>query len=92
MSDLRSYFPREDIIPGSLAEYEVVWRERQPWLEEQGYRLRPRYHKNWVPSWGDPSNFNLSAEDAINQQVSNLPPLGISRFDEHPHSCSTPIC
>ncbi|CAL1706289.1 unnamed protein product [Somion occarium] len=38
---------------------EVYWRDRQVWLEAQGYMLRPRYHPNWVPSWKDKSNPDL---------------------------------
>jgi len=27
------------------------WRAHQPWLEQCGYLLRPRYRQDWVPSW-----------------------------------------
>ncbi|KAJ7583096.1 hypothetical protein C8J56DRAFT_893844 [Mycena floridula] len=30
---------------------EFVWVNLQPKLEEAGYRLRPRYHRDWKPSW-----------------------------------------
>lgn len=30
---------------------EVFWRDHQPWLEERGYLLRPRYQPDWVPWW-----------------------------------------
>ncbi|KAJ7583125.1 kinase-like domain-containing protein [Mycena floridula] len=42
---------------------EFVWVNLQVELEEAGYRLRPRYHRDWKPSWlpgerlaGQPSN------------------------------------
>ena len=55
--------------PGELMEEEVVWRDRQEWLEGLGYRLRPRYRKDWVPSWGD--NFDGGAEDSVSLMVSS---------------------
>ena len=36
---------------GELKPEEYWWRDRQKWLEEQGYMLRPRYQPDWVPSW-----------------------------------------
>ena len=41
----------EDIFDGQLNEDEVWWRDHQPWLQERGYMLRPRYRPDWVPSW-----------------------------------------
>ncbi|OCH83831.1 hypothetical protein OBBRIDRAFT_808715 [Obba rivulosa] len=34
-----------------LSSAEEWWRDRQPWLQERGYALRPRCRPNWVPSW-----------------------------------------
>lgn len=34
---------------GELIEYERYWRDRQPWLQEHGYMLRPRYRPGWEP-------------------------------------------
>ncbi|KAJ7091961.1 hypothetical protein B0H15DRAFT_777902, partial [Mycena belliarum] len=34
-----------------LATDEAYWRDRQLWLEECGYMLRPRFRPDWVPSW-----------------------------------------
>ncbi|KAJ7140491.1 hypothetical protein C8R43DRAFT_892745 [Mycena crocata] len=36
---------------GYLSHDEKFWTEHQPWLERQGYRLRPRYQPSWTPSW-----------------------------------------
>ena len=36
---------------GELKPEEYWWLDRQKWLEERGYMLRPRYTPDWVPSW-----------------------------------------
>ncbi|KAJ7162164.1 hypothetical protein C8R46DRAFT_904157 [Mycena filopes] len=49
-----------------IRKSEIFWVEHQPWLEEQGYRLRPRYHPDWVPSWiQDPSKVIYKCEDGL---------------------------
>ncbi|KAI0657805.1 kinase-like domain-containing protein [Cubamyces menziesii] len=35
-----------DLLPS-----EARWRERYDFLKKKGYRLRPRYHPKWKPSW-----------------------------------------
>ena len=30
---------------------EIKWRDRAAFLETKGYKLRPRFRKNWEPSW-----------------------------------------
>lgn len=40
-----------DRLDGGLTSLEIWWCDLQPWLEEKGYRLRPRYRPGWVPSW-----------------------------------------
>ena len=37
--------------PEELDPREVWWRDRYLRLNVQGYRLRPRYSPEWVPSW-----------------------------------------
>lgn len=34
-----------------LRGHEMAWRDKQRFLEERGYMLRPRFHPEWVPSW-----------------------------------------
>ncbi|KAJ7270747.1 hypothetical protein B0H12DRAFT_1093667 [Mycena haematopus] len=34
-----------------LFQYERFWVSMQPFLLAQGYQLRPRYHRDWIPSW-----------------------------------------
>ncbi|KAJ7613816.1 hypothetical protein DFH06DRAFT_1274514 [Mycena polygramma] len=36
---------------GLLKEGEVFWRDLQPWLQALGFTLRPRFRREWVPSW-----------------------------------------
>jgi hypothetical protein len=42
-----------DYAAGGLNEGETWWRDRQKWLQDCGYMLRPRYRPGWVPSWKD---------------------------------------
>ncbi|KAI0358579.1 hypothetical protein OH77DRAFT_1578883 [Trametes cingulata] len=40
------------------------WRDHEPWLAERGYALRPRYKKDWKPSWkAHPDRFAMDFED-----------------------------
>ncbi|KAJ3523004.1 hypothetical protein NMY22_g11642 [Coprinellus aureogranulatus] len=40
---------RDDL--GLLLPYEEMWVRYFHFLDQRGYRLRPRYHPDWVPSW-----------------------------------------
>ncbi|KIJ57761.1 hypothetical protein HYDPIDRAFT_120370, partial [Hydnomerulius pinastri MD-312] len=52
---------------------EVFWRDRYTFFLSRGYKLRPRYHPDWVPSWEGKDNVILSfCEDRIAQLKSNL--------------------
>ena len=47
-----------------LPEAEAWWRDRQQWLAERGYMLRPRYRPGWKPSWkAHPAKFPWHFED-----------------------------
>ncbi|KAJ6460838.1 hypothetical protein C8R47DRAFT_1180548 [Mycena vitilis] len=50
-------------ITGDLLDGEIFWRDNFHFLLERGYRLRPRYHPDWIPSWK--SGTGLWAEDAM---------------------------
>jgi hypothetical protein len=39
---------------GLLHESEVFWKTHQPWLDELGYTVRPRYRQGWKASWLEP--------------------------------------
>ncbi|SJL11189.1 uncharacterized protein ARMOST_14592 [Armillaria ostoyae] len=48
-------------VTEELNSYEIFWRDTYHFLCERGYKLRPRYHPDWVPSW-KPGR-ELDAED-----------------------------
>ncbi|KAI0325868.1 kinase-like protein [Cubamyces sp. BRFM 1775] len=50
-----------------LLPSEVWWMERQPYLQEAGYVLRPRYWPNWRPSWLGTNRHPMYCEDSIMQ-------------------------
>ncbi|EMD33666.1 hypothetical protein CERSUDRAFT_56679 [Gelatoporia subvermispora B] len=52
-----------NLPPGSLAPHEQYWKQRQPWLKERGYNLRPRYRPDWKPSWEGTNKFWFECED-----------------------------
>ena len=53
-----------------LSSYEVVWRDRQPFLESKGYMLRPRLRPGWTPSWLATGKSRLFCEDSARLPVS----------------------
>ena len=48
---------------GTLVMTELWWRDRYTDLEKRGYRLRPRYHPQWQPSWPRTGQDFYNAED-----------------------------
>ncbi|KAF9558853.1 hypothetical protein CPC08DRAFT_709316 [Agrocybe pediades] len=46
--------PNNENDPPLLSKAEFFWIKMQPLLLKRGYRLRPRYDPNWVPSWLQP--------------------------------------
>ncbi|KAI5120179.1 hypothetical protein M0805_002647 [Coniferiporia weirii] len=65
----------EDLRPGyrtrMLKVSEIWWRDHFNALLEHGYRLRPRYHPEWRPSWLDsPDKSPLLCEDSIKNPFS----------------------
>ncbi|PPR05938.1 hypothetical protein CVT24_006660 [Panaeolus cyanescens] len=58
----------DDIFEEKRFSFELYWVEREPWLKSHGYKLRPRFTPDWVPSWKtDPTKYNgrvWQAEDA----------------------------
>ena len=52
-----------------LMPHEVFWRDHQPWLEQKGYMLRPRFHPDWRPSWLNTKKDPLSCEDRLSSIV-----------------------
>ncbi len=60
----RSDSDSEEDDPRVLFEQEILWRDRQKWLEEKGYMLSPRFRPGWVPSWG-PDDDYFDFEDGL---------------------------
>ncbi|KAJ7152360.1 kinase-like domain-containing protein [Mycena filopes] len=49
----------------ALVDDESVWLQYQPFLEERGYMLRPRYRPGWVPEMLTPGKIPSECEDTI---------------------------
>lgn len=64
MEEIRPSTPPE--ASGVLEPKEIVWRNLQPWLQQSGYTLRPRFRRGWIPSWKIPGSGArlLVAEDS----------------------------
>ncbi|KAJ3490992.1 hypothetical protein NLI96_g1048 [Meripilus lineatus] len=67
----REWLTSGDDDPGdlNLSPGEAYWRDLQPWLQEKGYMLRPRYRPGWVssaPGGRDPLRLH---EDSIRISV-----------------------
>ncbi len=48
---------------GHLFRSETWWRNHYRDFEDQGYRLRPRYHPDWEPSWKKSGKDFFNTED-----------------------------
>lgn len=69
---------------GGLTDVEKEWCEIEPWLEEHGYRLRPRYRPGWIPSWRGKKNVQWrKCEDGQRMLVRDL----IIDFDDELTVC-----
>ena len=55
---------------GGLTNAEFFWRDHYKFLEEKGYRLRPRYSPDWKPSWFQTKKRRLDSEDGLAPFVS----------------------
>ncbi|KAJ7019349.1 hypothetical protein C8F04DRAFT_336368 [Mycena alexandri] len=52
--------------PRLITLKEQLWADSYEFLLSRGYRLRPRYHPRWVPSWGAKGNpIRLESEDFL---------------------------
>ncbi|KAJ6621031.1 kinase-like domain-containing protein [Mycena sp. CBHHK59/15] len=49
---------------------EKWWVKNQPFILSRGYKLRPRYEPNWVPSWTIKEDPNEEYEDFIPSYIS----------------------
>ena len=55
-----------------LSSHEIVWRDRQPFLESKGYMLRPRLRPGWTPSWLATGKSRFYCEDFARLPVSQI--------------------
>lgn len=55
-STLYGYTNYSDSQYSTLTEIEQGWQEASEYLKMKGYMLRPRYRKDWQPSWRQPGN------------------------------------
>ncbi|CAE7112436.1 unnamed protein product [Rhizoctonia solani] len=49
------------------SEAEERWVSFQPYLLSKGYRLRPRYQPDWIPSWKDTNIKPSNCEDSVDR-------------------------
>ncbi|KAH9920123.1 uncharacterized protein B0H18DRAFT_1122090 [Fomitopsis serialis] len=64
--------PTLDFRHGGLNDRERAWRDRQPWLQERGYMLRPRYRPDWKPSWLGTDKSFIGCEDGLTILSGNI--------------------
>ena len=57
-----------------LTEIERPWVEVQPFLEDRGYQLRPRYRQGWQPSWSEDATLSeiVQAHDSLRMRVGTI--------------------
>lgn len=68
LTDLGVY----DLLPS-----EQFWKDRQVYLREHGYLLRPRYSPSWEPSWKGTNRDPMFCEDSIRLIVSSYFNIGV---------------
>ncbi|KAH9481852.1 hypothetical protein JR316_0006382 [Psilocybe cubensis] len=86
-----------------IYEHEKFWVTMQPFLLHRGYRLRPRYDPNWVPSWRQLAVLNdavkldngqkvvLKKVSTDSQEIPLATLLSSKTWKEDPRNCSVPI-
>jgi hypothetical protein len=60
---------QDENAPYGHTNYEKVWVHLQPYLEEKGYTLRPRYRPGWIGSWVGKKVDPQTCEDSTVQSV-----------------------
>lgn len=59
------------IPPEKYNIVELYWVGLREWLEEKGYRLRPRFREGWVASWVGTDKYFYNCEDGQIHGVSH---------------------
>ncbi|KAH9045928.1 kinase-like domain-containing protein [Lactarius deliciosus] len=75
---------------GTLVKSELWWRDHYYDLEERGYKLRPRYHPRWKPSWINSKKDFFSVEDGQPTIVSRPYELEINQLFSSPELANDP--
>ena len=57
---------------GTLVKSELWWRDHYDDFLDRGYKLRPRYHPRWEPSWIKSKKEFFSVEDGQASIVSRI--------------------
>ncbi|KIY45828.1 hypothetical protein FISHEDRAFT_76073 [Fistulina hepatica ATCC 64428] len=60
----RGPIPEDKFPPGDRQPWEERWVELHPFLTSLGYKVRPRYCPDWIPSWDEGDDLS-NVEDAI---------------------------
>ncbi|KAI0041040.1 hypothetical protein FA95DRAFT_1501972 [Auriscalpium vulgare] len=55
--------PESFALHGGITRFEEWWVKHHDWLEECGYKLRPRYQPGWQPSWDPDTDYYAKFED-----------------------------
>ena len=71
-----------------LSPLETSWRDRYKLLERHGYRLRARYHPDWVPSWRDTPGVKPKLCDDYHPSIVCAPLLAFHAANHHAESNS----
>ena len=74
----------DEILVAMAEPIEAKWREKQEFLASKGYMLRPRYRKDWKPSWEETGEERERCEDSIPLPVS--PTIDLLALDDHTYS------
>lgn len=64
----------------ALMDDELWWRNHYDALLTHGYKLRPRFHPDWRPSWLGTSKLPYACEDSIRHIVRCIPWVNLTRF------------
>ncbi|KAI0786608.1 hypothetical protein C8Q75DRAFT_808141 [Abortiporus biennis] len=72
MDDASNVLPRILYDPTKLRPHEEFWRDHQPWLQQCGYMLRPRYKSDWKPVWAAKDPYYMTNEDSIPSMYRDL--------------------
>ncbi|KAA1476395.1 kinase-like protein [Dentipellis sp. KUC8613] len=75
-----------------LRRTERQWRKIQPWLQSQGYLLRPRFKPGWIPSWqpeagGKEIDMDTREDSIPHENVNAATTIDAFRISDGLHVC-----